>query len=508
MRQSASLLLSFFFSIHFCKCRAKNRGDSGNMNRIITLFIRLATCLEEGSKSSNGREEMVRRWKDESPSGLCSSGSKYKKKLNKIVTERKHRSNGGSDYGEYASDREIRRRLSKLNKKSMDSGSDTSDDLDRSSEGGSSGSESTASDTESDLDFRSEGGVAESRVDGYFTADEGLYSMTDDREWGARMTKVSLVPPVTRKYEVIEQYVIVADEDEVQRKMKVSLPEHYNEKLTAQKNGTEESDMEIPEVKDYKPRKQLGDEVIEQEVYGIDPYTHNLLLDSMPEELDWPLLEKHLFIEEVLLCTLNKQVRHFTGTGNTPMMYHLQPVVEDIQKTAEEELDLRTLKMCQGILKAMNSRPDDNYVAYRKVTYMHVLRAKCHSVVFFLFVNWLNFFFPIFIILFFYLILYRCYWVPLTRALVWFATKKAALVRRILLLSFWERYGYHIPSWEYFLGHVSFPYYCGVMSVFPFVFTKLYVKLFKMSLFSNGLQKQVGMTVMLLVDINLCSVKG
>ncbi|CBI28983.3 unnamed protein product, partial [Vitis vinifera] len=346
--------------------KAKNRGDSGNMNRIITLFIRLATCLEEGSKSSNGREEMVRRWKDESPSGLCSSGSKYKKKLNKIVTERKHRSNGGSDYGEYASDREIRRRLSKLNKKSMDSGSDTSDDLDRSSEGGSSGSESTASDTESDLDFRSEGGVAESRVDGYFTADEGLYSMTDDREWGARMTKVSLVPPVTRKYEVIEQYVIVADEDEVQRKMKVSLPEHYNEKLTAQKNGTEESDMEIPEVKDYKPRKQLGDEVIEQEVYGIDPYTHNLLLDSMPEELDWPLLEKHLFIEEVLLCTLNKQVRHFTGTGNTPMMYHLQPVVEDIQKTAEEELDLRTLKMCQGILKAMNSRPDDNYVAYRK----------------------------------------------------------------------------------------------------------------------------------------------
>lgn len=346
--------------------KAKNRGDSGNMNRIITLFIRLATCLEEGSKSSNGREEMVRRWKDESPSGLCSSGSKYKKKLNKIVTERKHRSNGGSDYGEYASDREIRRRLSKLNKKSMDSGSDTSDDLDRSSEGGSNGSESTASDTESDLDFRSEGGVAESRVDGYFTADEGLYSMTDDREWGARMTKVSLVPPVTRKYEVIEQYVIVADEDEVQRKMKVSLPEHYNEKLTAQKNGTEESDMEIPEVKDYKPRKQLGDEVIEQEVYGIDPYTHNLLLDSMPEELDWPLLEKHLFIEEVLLCTLNKQVRHFTGTGNTPMMYHLQPVVEDIQKAAEEEHDLRTLKMCQGILKAMNSRPDDNYVAYRK----------------------------------------------------------------------------------------------------------------------------------------------
>lgn len=363
-----------FYLIHFCKCRSKSRGDSGSMNRVISLFIRLATCLEEGSKSSNGRDEIV-RWKDESALGLWPSGSKYKKKLSKMVIEKKCRGNGGSDLGEYASDREIRRRLSKLNKKSMDSGSDTSDDLDRSSEGGSNGSVSTASDTESDLDFRSESGAAESRVEGYFTAEEGLYSMTDDREWGARMTKASLVPPVTRKYEVIEQYVIVADEEEVKRKMKVSLPEDYNEKLSAQKNGTEESDMEIPEVKDYKPRKQLGDEVIEQEVYGIDPYTHNLLLDSMPEELDWPLLDKHLFIEDVLLCTLNKQVRHFTGTGNTPMMYTLQPVVEEIQKRAEEEHDIRMLKMCQGILKAMNSRPDDNYVAYRKVK-IHVPKSQ------------------------------------------------------------------------------------------------------------------------------------
>ncbi|KAJ9689158.1 hypothetical protein PVL29_014690 [Vitis rotundifolia] len=130
---------------------------------------------------SNGREEITRGWKDESPSGLRSSGSKHKNKLNKIVTERKYRSKSGSDYGENASDREIRRRLSKLNKKSMNSGSDSCEDLDGSSEGGSSGSEGTASDTESDSDFCSEGGVAESRVDGYFTDDEGLYSMIDDR---------------------------------------------------------------------------------------------------------------------------------------------------------------------------------------------------------------------------------------------------------------------------------------------------------------------------------------
>lgn len=447
--------------IHFCKYRAKNRGDSGNMNRIITLFIRLATCLEEGSKSSNGREEIVRRWKDESPSGLCSSGSKYKKKFNKIVTEKKYKSNGVSDYGDYASDREIRRRLSKLNKKSMDSGSDTSDELDRSSEGGSSGSENTASDTESDLDFRSEGGVAESRVDGYFTADEGLYSMTDDREWGARMTKASLVPPVTRKYEVIEQYVIVADEDEVQRKMKVSLPEDYNEKLSAQKNGTEESDMEIPEVKDYKPRKQLGDEVIEQEVYGIDPYTHNLLLDSMPEELDWPLHEKHLFIEEVLLCTLNKQVRHFTGTGNTPMMYHLQPVVEEIQKTAEEKHDVTMLKMCQGILKAMNSRPDDNYVSYRKVTYAHLLTIT-YLFCFLPFCKMVEFLYSFFSSYSFSLIVLFA-WGSIDQGLGVVCNKEGGFGEEDFVVEFLGEVWLSYPL----IGPVSFPYHCDGVTILP-----------------------------------------
>uniref|UniRef100_A0A6V7QV50 SET domain-containing protein n=1 Tax=Ananas comosus var. bracteatus TaxID=296719 RepID=A0A6V7QV50_ANACO len=152
------------------------------------------------------------------------------------------------------------------------------------------------------------------------------------------MTKASLVPPITRKYEVVDKYLIVADEEEVEKKMRVALPDDYNEKLLAQKSGMEE--MEIPEVKEYKPRKLLGVEVLEQEVYGIDPYTHNLLLDSMPEESDWDPTEKHNFIEELLLRTLNKQVRHFTGSGNTPMVYPLRP--------------------------AMRNRPEDNYVAYRK----------------------------------------------------------------------------------------------------------------------------------------------
>ncbi|GMN58057.1 hypothetical protein TIFTF001_027145 [Ficus carica] len=350
--------------------KAKNRGDAGNMNRIITLFIQLATRLDGGSKSSHDKDEMLKLGEDDSSSGF-SSTSKYKKKFNKVVSERKYMNrsngtsslNGGLDYGEDASDREIRRKLSKLNKKTFDSESETSDDSDRSSEYSKSGSESTISESESD---RSEGRTWQSKADGYFIPDEGLDSVTDDREWGARMTKESLVPPVTRKYEVIEQYTIVADEDDVKRKMQVSLPDDYIEKLNAQKNGTEESDMELPEVKDYKPRKQLGSEVIEQEVYGIDPYTHNLLLDSMPEELDWPLPDKHVFIEDVLLCTLNKKVRHFTGTGNTPMIFPLRPVIEEIMDCAEDDGDLQTMRMCQGILKAVGGRTDDKYVAYRK----------------------------------------------------------------------------------------------------------------------------------------------
>ncbi|KAK4381017.1 Histone-lysine N-methyltransferase ATXR3 [Sesamum angolense] len=327
--------------------KIKNRGDARDMNRIVTLFIQLATSLDKGPKLAYARDEMMKSWKDGSPPGFSSS-SKYKKSFGK-VSERKqsYRSNGlpfvngHFDSVDYASDREIRRRLSKLNKKFLHSGSDTSDDFDKSSDGSTADSTSTASETESELEYTSEGALGESRGGTYFTPDDGFDSLADEREWGARMTKASLVPPVTRKYDVIDHYVIVADEEEVRRKMRVSLPEDYAEKLNAQRNGTEESDMEIPEVKDYKPRKTLGDEVIEQEVYGIDPYTHNLLLDSMPEESDWSLVDKHIFIEEVLLRTLNKQVRNFTGSGNTPMMYPLKPVFEEILEYAEENNDRR-----------------------------------------------------------------------------------------------------------------------------------------------------------------------
>ncbi|KAM7271013.1 hypothetical protein ACFE04_030227 [Oxalis oulophora] len=330
--------------------KAKKRGIAEDMNHVVSLFINLAALLEEGSKASSyGRHDM------------------FKKKLGKIPEMKSvTRSNGplyatgGLDYGERVSDSEIRKRLSKLKNRSLNSGSETSDELDRSSEGWKRDSyETDNSDTESDSDFSRSQSV-DSRRDAYFD------SMTEEREWGARMTKASLVPPVTRTYEFIDQYVVVADEEEVERKMRVALPEDYSEKLNAQKNGTGDEDMALPEVKDYKSRKLLGVEVIEQEVYGIDPYTHNLLLDSMPEELNWSLAEKQLFIEEKLLCSLNKHVRHLTGSGNLPMKYCLQPVVEQLEQEANDKCDIQTIKMCQGILKAIDSRPDDNYVAYRK----------------------------------------------------------------------------------------------------------------------------------------------
>ncbi|KAI3780786.1 hypothetical protein L2E82_10777 [Cichorium intybus] len=333
--------------------KAKNRGDAKDMNRIITLFIRLATSLEDRSKFSIEKDAMMKNWKDDShsPPGFNSTSLKSKK----VNRDRK-----------YTSDREIRRRLSKLNRKSLDSGTDTSDDRSRSSEETETDSETSSSDTNSEPETSRSETTTGPDPHGYISQDDGFDSLVDDREWGARMTKASLVPPVTRKYEVIDHYVIVTDHENVQRKMQVTLPEDYSEKLLAQKNGTEESDMDFPEVKDYKPRKQLGDEVIEQEVYGIDPYTHNLLLDSMPQDSDWHLLDKHVFIEDVLLRTLNKQVRGFTGTGNTPMKYSLRPVIEDIFKSAKEGHDSRTADLCQYMLKAMSNRPDDNYVAYRK----------------------------------------------------------------------------------------------------------------------------------------------
>ena len=126
---------------------------------------------------------------------------------------------------------------------------------------------------------------------------------TDNLIWGARMTKAAMVPPVTRKYESIEEYAIVADEEEVKKRMIVSLPEDYDKIVRAQEDrGIEFSHLEMPELREYQPRKRVLAEVLEQEVYGIDPYTHNLLIDSMPtNRTDFPDDRRHQLIEEVCI---------------------------------------------------------------------------------------------------------------------------------------------------------------------------------------------------------------
>ena len=48
------------------------------------------------------------------------------------------------------------------------------------------------------------------------------------------------------------------------------------------------------------------------------------------------------------------------------MMYSVQLVIEENEKLSKDR-DIKALKMCRGILKAIDSHPDDRYVAYRKV---------------------------------------------------------------------------------------------------------------------------------------------
>ncbi|KAG0624404.1 hypothetical protein M758_3G245200 [Ceratodon purpureus] len=185
--------------------------------------------------------------------------------------------------------------------------------------------------------------------------------------WGARMTKAAMVPPLTRKYEVIEEYRIVDDFERVAAKMKVSLPDDYQEKLKAanEKGGDRYAHLDVPELKDFKPRKRLGEEVLEQEVYGIDPFTYNLLLNTMPADSElFTDKQKQLFIEEKLLRTLNREVSSFTGSGKAPMEYSLEKVITHICNDMHSDQPLQIF--CRILLKNMKNHLNDKYVAYRK----------------------------------------------------------------------------------------------------------------------------------------------
>ncbi|KAJ7549235.1 hypothetical protein O6H91_07G046000 [Diphasiastrum complanatum] len=251
------------------------------------------------------------------------------------------------------------RRFTERSKNWSDSDTEISDE-DVPEDDGEDSEESHASDSEED------DGLPEEDSDGIY--DRRSWEM-GVREWGARMTKAAMVPPITRKYEVIEDYNIVIDQPEVDRKMTVEMPEDYVEKLQAarERKGSEYSHLDIPELKGYRPRKRLGDEVVEQEVYGIEPYTYNLLMDTMPEgTLEFSEIQRHQFIEEGLLRTLNEEVSHYTGTGKAPMECSLISVVQKMSHNAQIANNQSLHVFCEDLLKNMQKRLKDKYVAYRK----------------------------------------------------------------------------------------------------------------------------------------------
>ncbi|KAF6141094.1 hypothetical protein GIB67_006539 [Kingdonia uniflora] len=129
-------------------------------------------------------------------------------------------------------------------------------------------------------------GIRDSRGDEFVTEDEVFNCTNEECEWGARMMMASLIPPVTRKYEVIDQYVIIADEKEVEQKMQVSLPEDYDEKLLAQKNGNE--DMDIPEVYPMWKWFQKQDGIRSLQKYDSDTATkfYNIYLERPKGDCD------------------------------------------------------------------------------------------------------------------------------------------------------------------------------------------------------------------------------
>ena len=54
------------------------------------------------------------------------------------------------------------------------------------------------------------------------------------------------------------------------------------------------------------------------------------------------------------------------------MMYSVQLVIEENEKLSRDR-DIKAVKMCRGILKAIDSHPDDRYVAYRLQKGIHII---------------------------------------------------------------------------------------------------------------------------------------
>ncbi|KAL3697909.1 hypothetical protein R1sor_011985 [Riccia sorocarpa] len=280
----------------------------------------------------------------------------------KLWSARKSRQGDWSEIESETDSERDTRRLSKSKKERFwgsDDEESSEDDEDRLTEGDEEQTETEPSDSEVPSESEGEDNLYE--ADSY---DSDSEHEMEYHEWGARMTKAAMVPPVTRKYDVIEEYRIVADKERVEKMMKVELPKNVPQ---APVGSEPYNHLDYPEVKDYQPRKKLGEEVLEQEVYGIDPYTHNLLLDTMPLDTDYSDAQKQQFIEERLLMVLNKEGKQFTGSGRAPMEYPLERVVQRIASEAQISKDWALYDFAEQLLSNMQARRNRfKFVAYRK----------------------------------------------------------------------------------------------------------------------------------------------
>lgn len=136
--------------------------------------------------------------------------------------------------------------------------------------------------------------------------------------------------------------------------------------------------------------------MIEQEVYGVDSYTYNQLLDSILER--WHLRgeaavvisedEADAFIEDRVLVTLNRAGDRFTGK-RAPMDLDLIPVIEELLEELKREGEGREggagkwAVVCSVMLAEMRFRQEHwkqwKYRAYRKVRALWFWRSRVYG---------------------------------------------------------------------------------------------------------------------------------
>eukprot|EP00898_Chlorokybus_atmophyticus_P004892 jgi/Chlat1/5403/Chrsp35S05223 len=151
------------------------------------------------------------------------------------------------------------------------------------------------------------------------------------RARGARMGDMAMAPPTVRKYDTLEDYEIVADFETVDKKMTLCLPENGEPVI-------QWPAYDMPLIRPAERPKKLGTEVVEQEVYGLDPHNFNCLMDAFPQSSPRPEVEdeQYCFIEQAFAMELNKKTKQFTRSVQpAPPYTDVVPVLEALAKSKE-----------------------------------------------------------------------------------------------------------------------------------------------------------------------------